>query len=177
MVNRYVQNVIWQLLSFCKFCICTLLVGWKCNDDLTNDHLTPVLAGSNDLIVAKTEWQTKTKLFSLHFSELNMIKLFHNAFPQKYQKKKNTTKENQLLSISSKYGIPRVNCKAPVMFQKLNYWTCLQIFSNSSSLNTWYFINFNYNKVPCAFIITTKKCYCEQKYGNKHANDFILRFG
>lgn len=56
-------------------------------------------------------------------------------FP-KNTKKKNTTKENQLLSISSKYGIPRVNCKAPVMFQKLNYWTCLQIFLNSSSLNT-----------------------------------------
>lgn len=123
--------------------------------------------------VSNMEKQMGPKLLPLDFSELNMIKIIP-WWPPPLQKIHNKRK---LTSLNFKQKYHRGNCKAPVMFQKLNYWTCLQIFSNPSSPNAWYFINFNYNKVPCAFIITTEKCYCEQKYGNKHANDFFLRFG
>lgn len=119
----------------------------------------------------------RPKLLPLDFSELNVIKIIPWCTPPPSKKIKKIHNKRKLTSLNFKQNYHRGNCKAPVMFQKLNYWTCLQIFSNPSSPNAWYFINFNYNKVPCAFIITTEKCYCEQKYGNKHANDFFLRFG
>lgn len=118
-----------------------------------------------------------TKTITFRFFRVERDKNHSMMPPPPSKKIKKIHNKRKLTSLNFKQKYHRGNCKAPVMFQKLNYWTCLQIFSNPSSPNAWYFINFNYNKVPCAFIITTEKCYCEQKYGNKHANDFFLRFG